>query len=74
MGTMTCRTSTRVSRAERLRQAGVNCATGITTYLENGGTLEPAQTIANHESPRTTKLYDYTREELSTDEIGRMKI
>ena len=31
-------------------------ATGITTYLENGGTLEHAQTIANHESPRTTKL------------------
>ena len=33
-------------------------ATGITAYLENGGTLEHAQTIANHESPRTTKLYD----------------
>jgi hypothetical protein len=40
-------------------------ATGITTYLQNGGTLEHAQTIANHESPRTTKLYDRTREELS---------
>jgi integrase/recombinase XerD len=37
-------------------------ATGITTYLLNGGTLEHAQTIANHESPR---LYDRTREELS---------
>jgi integrase/recombinase XerD len=31
-------------------------ATGITTYLQNGGRLEHAQTIANHESPRTTKL------------------
>jgi hypothetical protein len=30
--------------------------TGITTYLENAGTLEHAKTIANHESPRTTKL------------------
>jgi integrase len=49
-------------------------ATGITTYLENGGTLEHAQTIANHESPRTTKLYDRTREELSADEIGRIRI
>jgi integrase len=39
-------------------------ATGITTYLQNGGTQEHAQTIANHESPRTTKLYDLTREEL----------
>jgi integrase/recombinase XerD len=49
-------------------------ATGITTYLENGGTLEHAQAIANHESPRTTKLYDRTREELSAEEIGRIKI
>lgn len=49
-------------------------ATGITTYLENGGTLEHAQAIANHESPRTTKLYDRTREELSATEIGRIKI
>jgi len=49
-------------------------ATGITTYLENGGTLEHAQTIADHESPRTTKLYDRTREELTAEEIGRIKI
>ena len=49
-------------------------ATGITTYLENGGTLEHAQTIANHESPRTTKLYDRTREELTAEEIGRIRI
>jgi integrase/recombinase XerD len=45
-------------------------ATGITTYLQNGGTLEHAQTIANHESSRTTKLYDRTREELSLNEIA----
>jgi site-specific recombinase XerD len=49
-------------------------ATGITTYLQNGGMLEHAQTIANHESPRTTKLYDRTREELSFDEVERIKI
>ena len=30
-------------------------ATGMTTYLENGGTLEHAQQIAAHESPRTTR-------------------
>jgi len=41
--------------------------------LENGGTLEHAQTIANHESPRTTKLYDRTSEELSLDEVERIK-
>ncbi len=49
-------------------------ATGITTYLENGGTLEHAQIIANHESPKTTKLYDRTSEELSFDEVERIKI
>jgi hypothetical protein len=38
------------------------------------GTLEHAQTIANHESPRTTKLYDRTREELTAEEIGRIRI
>ena len=36
-------------------------ATGITAYLENGGTLEHAQAMAAHESPRTTKLYDRTQ-------------
>jgi integrase len=49
-------------------------ATGITTHLLNGGTLEHAQTIANHESPRTTNLYDRTREELSLDEMEKIKI
>src|SRR4051795_13200266 len=33
-------------------------ATGITAYLGNGGVLEHAQSMAAHESPRTTKLYD----------------
>ena len=50
----------------RARDAGIDAeicchtfrATGITAYLENGGTLENAQLMAAHESPRTTKLYD----------------
>jgi hypothetical protein len=33
-------------------------ATGITNFLENGGTLEVAQRIAGHADSRTTKLYD----------------
>ena len=49
-------------------------ATGITTYLENGGGLEHDQTIVNNESPRTNKLYDGTRESLSADEIQRIRI
>ncbi|MEX2140464.1 MAG: tyrosine-type recombinase/integrase [Pirellulales bacterium] len=47
-------------------------ATGITAYLENGGTIEKAQQIAAHESPRTTKLYDRTDDHLSLDEIERI--
>lgn len=49
-------------------------ATGITTYLENGGMLEHVQSIANHESLRATKLYDRAREELSFGEMRRIKI
>ena len=49
-------------------------ATGITTYLENGGTIEKAQAIAAHESPRTTKLYDRTSDEITLDEIERILI
>jgi integrase/recombinase XerD len=49
-------------------------ATGITAYLDNGGTIENAQAIAAHESPRTTKLYDRTADVLSLDEIERIAI
>jgi site-specific recombinase XerD len=49
-------------------------ATGITSYLENGGTIEKAQMIANHESPRTTKLYDRTQDQVTLDEIERIGI
>ena len=66
----------------RARQAGlstrIGChtfrATGITTYLENGGSLEHAQRIAAHESVRTTKLYDRTSDTVSLDEIERIVI
>ncbi len=49
-------------------------ATGITAYLKNGGTLEHAQTIANHSSPRTTKLYDRRSDEISLDEVEKILI
>ena len=46
-------------RSCRLRRAATRSrATGITAYLSNGGTLEHAQQIAGHASPKTTKLYD----------------
>jgi hypothetical protein len=47
-------------------------ATGITAYLE--GTLENARAMAAHESPRTTKLYDRTGDEITLDEVERIAI
>jgi hypothetical protein len=49
-------------------------ATGIPAYLENGGTIENAQAIASHESPRTTKLYDRTGDDITLDEAERIVI
>ena len=49
-------------------------ATGITNYLVNGGTLEKAQSLANHESARTTKLYDRRDDKLSLDEVEKITI
>ena len=49
-------------------------ATGITAYLSNGGTLEHAQRIAAHASPKTTKLYDRTADTITVDEIERIVI
>ena len=49
-------------------------ATGITAYLSNGGTLEHAQQIAGHASPKTTKLYDRTADTITVDEIERIII
>jgi hypothetical protein len=36
--------------------------------------LEHAQQIAAHESPRTTKLYDRTSDQITLDEIERIAI
>jgi site-specific recombinase XerD len=49
-------------------------ATGITDYLKGKGTLEHAQTMANHASPRTTKLYDRRSDEISLDEVEKISI
>ncbi|BEH58734.1 tyrosine-type recombinase/integrase [Burkholderia pseudomallei] len=49
-------------------------ATGITAYLANGGTLENAAAMANHASTRTTQLYDRRRDEISLDEVERIRL
>src|SRR5689334_13695079 len=47
-------------------------ATGITTYLQNGGKLEVAQQMAGHESARTTGLYDRRNDTVALDEVERV--
>ena len=66
----------------RLKHAGIRTkagchsfrATGITCYLENKGTLEKAQQMASHSSPRTTKLYDRTSDQVTLDEVEKIVI
>ena len=66
------RASCQTAHAERLHHSFR--ATGITAYLANGGALEHAQSMAAHESPRTTKLYDRTKERLTQDEVERIRL
>ena len=85
-GVLTAEGMTRVDAwrmiRRRARAAGIDVAvcchtfraTGITAYLDNGGTLENAQLMAAHESPRTTKLYDRTGDEITLDEVERIAI
>jgi integrase len=66
-------------RAKAAGLPGTTCchtfrATGITAYLENRGTIENAQAIAAHESPRTTKLYDRRSDEITLDEVEKIAI
>ena len=64
----------------RAKQAGLpvqTCchtfrATGITEYIRAGGNVEGAQKIAYHADPRTTKLYDYSGDDVTLDEIERI--
>jgi hypothetical protein len=41
---------------------------------EAGGTLESAQLKVAHESPRITKLYKSTDDEITLDEVERIAI
>jgi hypothetical protein len=43
-------------------------------FLEAGGSLKNAQAMAAPESPRTTKLYDRTGDEITLDEVERITI
>lgn len=66
----------------RARQAGIPTricnhsfrATGITAYLKNDGQLDKAAQMAAHASTRTTQLYDRRRDEVSLDEVERIRL
>jgi site-specific recombinase XerD len=48
-------------------------ATGITAYLSNGGTIERAANIAGHASTRTTQLYDRRSDEVTLEEVEKIR-
>jgi integrase/recombinase XerD len=48
--------------------------TGIIVYLESGGTNEEARLVAAHESPKITKSYDRTSDQITLDEVERIII
>jgi integrase/recombinase XerD len=66
----------------RARTAGITTevcnhtfrGTGITAYLENGGTLEKARQMAAHASTRTTQLYDRREDRVTLDEVVKINI
>jgi site-specific recombinase XerD len=66
----------------RARAAGITTkignhtfrATGVTAYLNNGGTLEKAAQMANHASIRTTQLYDTRAQQVTLDEVERILV
>jgi integrase len=49
-------------------------ATGVTEYMNSGGTIEIAQKIAGHTSPSTTRIYDRSGDQLTLEEIERVQI
>lgn len=85
-GLMTLRAMTRNDAfrmiKRRARAAGLSArscchtfrATGITEYMRNGGTIEKAAAIAAHSSTRTTQLYNRTNDDVTLDEIERIRI
>lgn len=66
---------------QRAKAAGIDThicnhtfrATGITAYLTHGGTIERAAIIAGHRSTRTTQLYDRRSDDVTLDEIEKIR-
>jgi len=66
----------------RIKRAGIKNTSGcrsfrtagITCYVGNKSTPEKAQQLASHSSPRTTKLYDRTGDQITLDEVEKIVI
>lgn len=66
----------------RLRQAGLptvgGChsgrATGLTSFIVNGGAIEDARQMANHASSRTTNMYVRVEQRMKQEEVERVRI
>jgi site-specific recombinase XerD len=61
----------------RITDAGMGChsfrGTGITNFLEDGGTLETAARIAGQASTKTTQLYDWRNSAIDQGEIEQIR-
>ena len=55
-------------------QAAERTVEFFTAQIRNPHTRERAQAIAAHESPRTTKLYDRTADEVTLEDIEKIGI
>jgi len=65
----------RVTPADRRRPPSASSAwPKAESYPVAGTTIENAQAIAAHASPRTTKLYDRTSDAITLDEVERIRI
>ena len=49
-------------------------ATGVTAYLNNGGALEKAARMANLASARAAQLYDRRDDEVTPEEVERIRV
>src|SRR4029077_1322509 len=49
-------------------------ATGVTEYMNSGGTIEIAQRIAGHTSSSTSRIYDRSADQLTLEEIERVQL
>lgn len=49
-------------------------ATGITSYMTNGGDLKKARDLANHASSKTASVYGPSGDDITLDEVELLTI